>query len=226
MKTIGMLIFLVLASGVALADDAKDAPKSPQSPAAVGAMKDYQKAADDADAACRAIKVAACKKLVSKLTVARTVATKAGNLAEALAIDNQIKEANDRLAELSAAHSSSSDSAEKVVVPANTTGVNVGRVHKGDAIQFHATGTWCSATSRRDIATAGPDGTEAIAGDFVKGKPQNALICKIGGSYYFVGSSSVVTAGEDGIVELRMNDSGLTDNDGSLTVLCQVNPKP
>lgn len=89
---------IVLLAGVAFAEEA---PAKPASPAAVAADKEYQRAIDAAEQACRSAKLAANKRLVEKLTIAMKVATKAGDLDEANRISAQIKTAKEQIALLS-----------------------------------------------------------------------------------------------------------------------------
>lgn len=92
MSRIPILVVLAVACIPCLADDA---PPKPTSPAAVAADKEFQHAVDVAEQAYKTAKAAATKRLVDKLTVAMKAATRAGNLAEANAIDAAIKAAQD-----------------------------------------------------------------------------------------------------------------------------------
>ena len=92
-------LFLVIVcfsfvSGVVADEEA--APERPQSSAALGALREYERVSKAADDVYRQAEAAADRKLIEKLKPAMTAATRAGNLADANAIESQIKAANER----------------------------------------------------------------------------------------------------------------------------------
>jgi hypothetical protein len=98
MRNIGLVSLLVVAlCAIVFAADKPQAPERPQSPTALAALRDYDKAVKDADDAARQARLVAEHKLIDKLKVSLTVVTKAGNLADANAIDSQIKAAQGRM---------------------------------------------------------------------------------------------------------------------------------
>lgn len=82
---------------LARAADEPKAPERPQSPTALAAMREYDKVMKEADEVARQARLAAEHKLIDKLRVSLAAAIKAGNLADANAIDSQIKAAQERM---------------------------------------------------------------------------------------------------------------------------------
>ena len=98
MRTTGFASLLaVVLCAITLAADKPKAPDRPQSPTALAALREYDKAVKDADETARQARLVAERKLIDKLKVSLTVATKAGNLVDANAIDSQIKAAQGRM---------------------------------------------------------------------------------------------------------------------------------
>lgn len=98
MRTTGFASLLAVAlCAITFAADKPKAPNRPQSLTALAALREYDKAVKDADEAARQARLVAERKLIDKLKVSLTVATKAGNLVDANAIDGQIKAAQVRV---------------------------------------------------------------------------------------------------------------------------------
>ena len=78
-------------------------------------------------------------------------------------------------------------------------------VAKGQVIRIRAEGQW---RHRPKMADYGPDGST---------DGQGKLRGRIGQKIFSIGKSCTVTAEEDGVLHLGMNDSRFRDNKGTLT---------
>ncbi|MDB5290962.1 MAG: hypothetical protein JWL69_2203 [Phycisphaerales bacterium] len=206
------VLALFLAAVVAAADETK-APDPPKSPPAVAAIHEYEKSVHDADEAFRHARLLAETKLVQKLKIALTAATKAGSLPEANAIDAQITAANARITDLTA--NKAQPEGKTFVVAANKAWQPTVKVSAGQWLKITAHGKWCSNINARAATTSGPDGK----GDrgWLEGKIGDGQVIRIG-------SQAEFTVENDGDLLLEMADSVRDDNDGSMTVVIVILP--
>jgi formylglycine-generating enzyme required for sulfatase activity len=106
------------------------------------------------------------------------------------------------------------DAARKVTVDSRRPWQSFGDVKKGTRLTLSAEGTWVGFS---------PDGDRlhSFQHDPVPSAPSCALLGRIGGQVFVVGSGTSVVVGKDGALELRINDADqyLFDNSGTLNVL-------
>ena len=85
-------------------------------------------------------------------------------------------------------------------------------LHKGDRVRATARGTWFYNINKNQ--STGPDGP---------GDGERYLEGRVGqGRAFKVGSSASFVAEEDGMLQMRMNDSVRSDNEGHLDVTVSV----
>jgi hypothetical protein len=211
----GILAFFLSAAITAAAGETKPA-EPPKSLAAVSAIREYEKSVHEADEACRHARLLAEMKLVQKLKIAIAAATKAGSLPEANAIDAQMTAANARIADLTS--NKVTPEGKTFVIVAEKGWQPTVKVSAGQRLKITAQGKWCSNINARETTTSDPDGT----GD------RGWLEGRIGeGQPIHIGSQAEFAAERDGNLQLEMNDSDRSDNDGSVTVVIVVlPPKP
>lgn len=90
---------------------------------------------------------------------------------------------------------------------------------RGDVVQIMAEGTWCSFNADPKRKTWDANGsTRERSSDFVPNSAYSGLIGQFNGERFVVGRSLKVTAPAPGTLELRINDKGIDDNSGELTV--------
>lgn len=97
-------------------------------------------------------------------------------------------------------------------VHANRDWQPIREVRKGDLLVFKASGSW-SFSRGKNARQWGPDGAPNGIGQ---------LVGRVGNQEFVIGSDRRVVAPEDGMLELRANDTDYRDNSGKVDVTLTV----
>jgi hypothetical protein len=164
---------------------------------------------------------AARETYLRELTDALKAAMSSDNLEESNRIDAAIKSINQEQRAAAArrqlANRRPGERGMTVLVKANAEWQPATRVRKGDVLILSATGTWVVNNAIPATATYGPDGRRPDGTTEVHAQ-WGLLMARIGTHLYLVGSGATIAAPQDGLLELRVNDFNLTDNQGAINV--------
>jgi hypothetical protein len=154
---------------------------------------------------------------LKEIKTALVDATKAGKLDDA----NEIAAVKATIeAEIVVLNNKISGIDSKILKVASDKGwQQVMEVRAGDILQINGEGTWCTNTGDPKKYTFDADGNKAEKNsDFIPNSRYGCLIGQIGSQRFVVGRTSQIEAKDNGYLELRINDKGIDDNSGELTI--------
>jgi hypothetical protein len=115
--------------------------------------------------------------------------------------------------------------AQQVVVDARGEWINTGiQVQEGQKLKFKAKGDWGESAAVKRNADGGPAGLFGSgywgAVPIIPDKPYGALIGRIGGQIFYIGTANTIKAQQGDELQLAINDApgNFEDNHGEMVV--------